>query len=163
MRAKERRDARCDSLGTLIQRAHTDIVEWLVTTVCAAILVTASGCSRADRILDRADSSKALTAETQVKMLRGALITYRLDIGTYPSTSEGLAALMAAPANSVDYWQGPYLEDELPLDPWGQAYQYESPADNEYGIAIYSLGADGRRGGEGFDADLGYLPEAPRP
>lgn len=152
-----------NNLRNLAEGARAGLGQWLVVVISATTLLTASGCSRAERLFDRVDRSKALMAETQVKMLHGALKSYRLDVGSYPSTAEGLSALMAAPADTVDYWQGPYLEDELPFDPWGQAYQYESPAENEYGIAIYSLGADGRRGGEGFDADLGYLPDAPRP
>ena len=98
------------------------------------------------------------TAETQIKMLRGALQAYRLDVGRYPSTEEGLAALIRAPAGAAEFWAGPYLEDEVPPDPWNTAYRYEHPANNLQGFALYSLGADSERGGEGVDAEVGYLP-----
>ena len=101
------------------------------------------------RLFGKVDQSKVQTAQTQIKMLRGALQGYRLDIGRYPSSAEGLAALMRAPPDVAAYWIGPYLEDELPLDPWRTPYRYEQPADNLQGFALYSLGADstdGRRG-----------------
>ena len=111
------------------------------------------------RLFGRVDASKVQTAQTQVKMLRGALQTYRLDIGTYPSSAEGLAALMSPPADIADYWRGPYLEDELPADPWREPYKYEHPAETLQGFALYSLGADSENGGEDINADIGYLPE----
>ena len=110
------------------------------------------------RLFGKVDQSKVQTAQTQIKMLRGALQGYRLDIGRYPSSAEGLAALMRAPPDVAAYWSGPYLEDELPLDPWRTPYRYEHPADNLQGFALYSLGADSTDGGEDFDADIGYLP-----
>ena len=111
------------------------------------------------RLFGRVDQSRVQTAQTQIKMLRGALQAYRLDIGRYPSSAEGLSALMRAPAEVAAFWSGPYLEDELPLDPWRAPYRYESPADNLQGFALWSLGADSTEGGEGVDADVGYLPE----
>ena len=77
------------------------------------------------RLFGKVDQSKVQTAQTQIKMLRGALQGYRLDIGRYPSSAEGLAALMRAPPDVAAYWIGPYLEDELPLDPWRTPYRYE--------------------------------------
>ena len=111
------------------------------------------------RLFGRVDQSKVRTAETQVKMLRGALQAYRLDVGRYPSTIEGLAALMRPPPEMAAHWRGPYLGDDLPLDPWRTPYRYESPVDNLQGFALYSLGADAKEGGEGTDADIGYLRE----
>lgn len=111
------------------------------------------------RLFGRVDQSKVQTAQTQIKMLRGALQAYRLDIGRFPSTAEGLAALMRAPSDVAAFWRGPYLDDELPLDPWSTPYRYESPIDNLQGFALYSLGADSAQGGEGVDADVGYLPK----
>ena len=88
-----------------------------------------------------------------------ALQTYRIDIGAYPVTAQGLAALMAPPDEVAEYWRGPYLQDELPDDPWRNPYQYEAPVDNLQGFFLYSFGADGARGGEGDNADIGYPPE----
>ena len=106
--------------------------------------------------MDRANTS---AAQTQIKNLRGALLTYRMDIGRFPSTDEGLAALTASPAGASSFWQGPYLDDEVPLDPWNNAYRYQFPADTPQGFALYSLGADAAEGGEDINADIGYLPQ----
>ena len=132
-----------------------NLIELMVVLVILGLLAGLVG----PRLLTNVETSKVRTADTQVKMLRGALLTYRLDVGRFPSTSEGLAALMAAPAEASDYWNGPYLDDQLPLDPWRTPYRYEFPADNLQGYALYSLGADAERGGEGINADIGYLPE----
>ena len=69
------------------------------------------------RLFGRVDTSKVQTAETQIKMLRGALQAYRLDVGRYPSSEEGLAALMRPPGEVSAWWNGPYLEDEVPDGP----------------------------------------------
>ena len=133
------------------------LIELMVVLVILGLLAGLVG----PRLFGRVDSSKVQAAETQIKMLRGALQTYRLDIGTYPSTAQGLAALMAAPSNVAAYWNGPYLEDDLPLDPWRTPYRYEQPANTSQGFALYSFGADAKPGGEGVNADVGYLPEQP--
>lgn len=131
------------------------LIELMVVLVILGLLTGLVG----PRLFGRVDASKVQTAETQIKMLRGALQTYRLDIGTYPSTGEGLEALMSPPAEVADYWRGPYLEDELPLDPWREPYKYEQPAETLQGFALYSLGADSESGGDDINADIGYLPD----
>ena len=122
------------------------LIELMVVLVILGLLTGLVG----PRLFGRVDASKVQTAETQIKMLRGALQTYRLDIGTYPSTGEGLEALMSPPVEVADYWNGPYLEDELPLDPWREPYKYEHPAETLQGFALYSLGADSESGGERY-------------
>ena len=131
------------------------LIELMVVLVILGLLAGLVG----PRLFGRVDQSKVQTAQTQIKMLRGALQAYRLDVGRYPTSAEGLAALMKAPREVSAFWTGPYLEDELPLDPWRTPYRYESPADNLQGFALWSLGADSADGGEGVDADVGYLPE----
>ncbi|MYE52477.1 MAG: type II secretion system protein GspG [Gammaproteobacteria bacterium] len=131
------------------------LIELMVVLVILGLLTGLVG----PRLFGRVDSSKIKAAETQVKMLKSALQTYRLDVGQYPSTAQGLGALMNPPPEVADYWDGPYLEDELPLDPWRTAYVYQFPAENLQGFALYSLGADSLNGGEGINADVGYLPE----
>ncbi len=111
------------------------------------------------QLLNRLEASKIDVAETQIKMLRGALQTYRIDVGTYPTTAQGLTALMSAPDEVAEFWRGPYLQDELPADPWRNPYQYEAPVDNLQGFALYSFGADSARDGEGDNADIGFMPE----
>lgn len=114
----------------------------------------------APRLFGRADKAMVQTAQTQIKMLRGALQTMRLDIGRFPSEQEGLDALMRAPADErvARAWAGPYLEDALPLDPWKNPYQYAPTPAADQPFTLYSFGADGKPGGEGLDADIGYLP-----
>ena len=129
------------------------LLELMVVLVILGLLVGLVG----PRLFGRVDESKVQTAQTQIKMLRGALQAYRLDIGRFPSTAEGLAALMQPPSATAAFWKGPYLEDELPLDPWRTPFRYESPVDNLQGFALYSLGADSKEGGEGTNADIGYL------
>ena len=129
------------------------LLELMVVLVILGLLAGLVG----PQLFDRVDESRVQTAQTQIKMLRGALQVYRLDVGRLPSTAEGLAALMQPPSEAAAYWRGPYLEDELPLDPWRTPYRYESPVDNLQGFALYSLGADSKEGGEGTDADIGYL------
>jgi len=131
------------------------LVEVMVVLV---ILVLIAGLV-APRIMGQVEQANVRAAETQVKMLRAALQTYRLDVGRYPTTSEGLAALMSPPPEVADYWRGPYLDDELPADPWRTPYRYESPVENLQGFVLYSLGADQAEGGEGDNADIGYVPE----
>ena len=111
------------------------------------------------RVMGQVDQANVRAAKVQVKALRSALQSYRLDVGRYPTTSEGLAALMSPPPEAADYWHGPYLDDELPTDPWRTPYRYESPVENLQGFVLYSLGADQAEGGEGDNADIGYVPE----
>lgn len=132
------------------------LIEMLVVLVIIGLLASLVG----PKLFSKVDSSKVQTAQTQVKMLKGALETMRLDIGRFPTAAEGLAMLNAPPADEKlrVRWRGPYLEDELPKDPWGSPYQYNLPGANSQPFALYSFGADGKRGGEGNDADIGYLP-----
>lgn len=130
------------------------LIELLVVLVILGMLAGLVG----PRIFGNVDKSKVKTADTQVRMLRGALQTYRLDVGNYPSTEQGLKSLISRPSD-VSAWQGPYLEDQLPKDPWERDYVYKSPVDNLQGFALYSLGADGQEGGDGFNADVGILEQ----
>ena len=131
------------------------LIELMVVLVILGLLVGLVG----PRLFGRVDSSKVQVAETQIKMLRGALQAYRLDIGRFPSTAEGLTALIRPPPEVAAFWSGPYVDDEIPPDPWRTPYRYEHPTDNLQGFALYSLGADAKEGGEGVNADVGYLPE----
>ncbi|HUW36064.1 MAG TPA: type II secretion system major pseudopilin GspG [Rhodocyclaceae bacterium] len=132
------------------------LLEMLVVLVIIGLLAGLIG----PRLFTKVDSAKVQTAQTQIKMLKGALETLRLDIGRFPTEAEGLALLNTAPTDEKlkSLWRGPYLDEELPKDPWGTPYQYALPGANGQPFALYSLGADGKRGGEGLDADLGYLP-----
>jgi general secretion pathway protein G len=91
-------------------------------------------------------------ARAQIDALEKALDQYRLDVGRYPTTEQGLNALMVKPAG-IKKWEGPYLKKEVPLDPWGKAYVYKCPG--EHGeFDLLSYGRDGAPGGAGEDADI---------
>ena len=137
-------------------KAGFTLIELMVVLVIIGLLAGLVG----PRLFGKVDRAKVQTAQTQIKMLRGALQAYRLDIGDYPSAEEGLAALMRPPSKVAAYWHGPYLEDEVPSDPWRAPYRYY-PADNLQGFVLFSLGADSTPGGKDVDTDIGYLPEEP--
>lgn len=132
------------------------LIEMLVVLVIIGLLASLVG----PKLFGKVDSSKVQTAQAQIKMLKSALETLRLDIGRFPSEAEGLAPLNTPPTDEKvrGRWHGPYLDEELPRDPWGNPYHYSVPGGNGQPFALYSLGADGKRGGEGYDADVGYLP-----
>ncbi len=138
------------------KRTGFTLLEMLVVLVIIGLLAGLVG----PRLFGKVDESKVKTAQTQVKMLRGALETYRLDVGRFPSVQESLGVLYSAPADSQTKlrWKGPYLDEQIPLDPWGHPYQYSFPGAEGQPFALYSLGADGQAGGEGYDTDVGYLP-----
>ena len=129
------------------------MIELLVVLVILGLLAGLVG----PQFFGKVDSSKVRTAETQVKMLKMALQTYRLDVGSYPNELKDLAQ---APNNAKQYWDGPYLEDTLPLDPWNNDYVYRKDANAPQGFYLYSLGGDGQEGGADLNADVGYAPVA---
>jgi general secretion pathway protein G len=104
------------------------------------------------RYFAEAGKSEVKVARAQIDAFEKALESYRLDTGRFPSGSQGLAALIAAPTG-VAKWHGPYLKKAVPMDPWGNPYVYKQPG--EHGdIDILSWGHDGKPGGTGDDADL---------
>lgn len=132
------------------------LLEMIVVLVIIGLIMGLVG----PRLFSQADKAKVQTAETQVKMLKGSLETMRLDIGRYPSQEEGLKLLVQQPGDSKlsQRWKGPYLEDGLPEDPWGNAYQYSPQPAGMHSFTLYSFGADGKSGGTGYDTDVGQLP-----
>ena len=130
------------------------LLEMIVVLVIIGLIMGLVG----PRLFGQADKAKVQTAETQVKMLRGALQTMRLDISRWPTEQEGLALLTTKPSSEVRGWAGPYLDEAVPSDPWGTPYQYSPTPAGDSPIALYSLGADGKPGGEGQDADIGHVP-----
>ena len=131
------------------------LIEMLVVLVIIGLLAGLVG----PKLFTKVDSSKIQTTQTQVKMFKGALETLRLDIGRFPTQEEGLAILAEAPKDEKlkAKWKGPYLDEAVPQDPWGNPYQYSTPGANGQPFALYSFGADGKKGGEGNDADIGML------
>ena len=125
------------------------LLELLVVLAILAMLA-AFAVPQVMNYLDRARSD---AAKIQVSNLSTALDLYRLDVGRYPSTSEGLASLVTRPA-ATDRWNGPYVKKEESLiDPWNEPYGYRSPGQHG-AYDLFSLGADKAEGGEGEDRDL---------
>ncbi|MBU3023397.1 type II secretion system major pseudopilin GspG [Aestuariibacter sp. A3R04] len=131
------------------------LLEMIVVLVIIGLLMGLVG----PRVFKQADKAKVQTAEAQIVMLKGALQTMRLDISRFPTNEEGLDLLInnSTPANPN--WDGPYLEDEVPIDPWDRPYIYSTNKPKNQPFELYSLGADGKPGGEGYDADIGYIAD----
>ena len=124
------------------------LLELLVVMVIIGLLAAYVG----PKYFSQIGKSEVKTTKAQIVGFEKALQQYRLDVGRYPTTEEGLQALMTKPAN-VSKWGGPYLEKKPPNDPWERPYIYVSPG--EHGdVDISSMGRDGRPGGDGLDADI---------
>ena len=126
------------------------LIELMVVLVIIGVLAALV----VPNVLDRADDARATAARTDVNNLMQALKLYRLDNQRYPTTEQGLQALVKKPTTGPipPNWR-PYL-DKLPADPWGRPYQYLNPGLHGE-VDVFSYGADGQSGGEGKDADIG--------
>lgn len=131
------------------RRAGFTLLELLVVIVIIGLLAGMV----APRYFDQIGKSNTKIARAQIVSLEKALDQYRLDIGHYPTTEEGLDSLYVKP-NNEEKWQGPYLKKAVPADPWGRAYIYKSPGDHGE-LDLSTLGADGQPGGTGENADVG--------
>jgi len=125
------------------------LVELLVVLVIIILLASLVG----PRAVSYLSSSKTKIAKAQIEGFATALQLYRVDVGRYPTSSEGLKALVEKPSGAEN-WNGPYLgKNAVPLDPWQNAYEYSAPGQNR-DFEIMSLGADKQKGGEGENADV---------
>lgn len=133
------------------------LLEMIVVLVIIGLIAGLVGPS----LFKQADRAKVQTAGTQVKMIRGALHTLRLDIGRLPTTQEGLGLLISPPGDErvAQFWEGPYIDGGVPLDPWNREYNYSFTPSQFEPFTLYSYGADGQQGGEGDNKDIGYLPQ----
>jgi general secretion pathway protein G len=123
------------------------LVELLVVMVIIGLLAALV----APRLFPKLGKGKQAAAKAQIELLGQALDQYRLDVGSYPTTQEGLNALITNPG--VEKWEGPYLKKNVPMDTWGKPYQYQCPgAHGEYDL--FSYGRDDKPGGEGEDKDV---------
>lgn len=128
------------------------LIELLVVLVILTLLASLVG----PRVMHLLGGAKSKTAALQITDLEKSLEIFKLDVGRFPTTEEGLNALVAKPG-SVNGWNGPYIKGGLPADPWGKPYAYTSPAANG-GVDILTLGADGAPGGDGENADIRNKP-----
>jgi general secretion pathway protein G len=139
---KQQRNSRAGTTGFTL-------IELLVVLVILGLLAGLVG----PRVIKHLGESKTKTAMLQIDELSSALDLYRLEIGTYPTTDQGLEALVEKPVG-VEQWNGPYLRKKtVRLDPWGQPYRYRSPGEHD-AFDIYTYGADNAEGGEGEARDV---------
>jgi general secretion pathway protein G len=124
------------------------LLELLVVVVIIGLLASLV----APRYFGQLGRSEVQVARAQMQALSSALDQFRLDVGRYPTSSEGLSVLTRSPTGEAR-WRGPYLKKDAPPDPWGRPYEYRSPGERgDY--ELLTLGKDGRPGGEGEAADL---------
>jgi len=125
------------------------LIEMLVVVTIIALFAALV----APRMLRRSDAARVTAARAQINSFMTALGAYKLDTGTFPTTEEGLQALRIRPAEA-NQWQGPYLPQDIPVDPWGRPYLYKYPGEHGDEPDLVCLGADGQPGGDGINGDV---------
>lgn len=137
----------------LVRHLGFTLLELLVVVAIIGLLAAYVG----PKYFSQIGKSEQAVAKAQVDAFKKALGAYRIDVGAYPSTEEGLAALMNRPSDPTQAlkWNGPYLDGVLPADPWGRPYVYASPgAKGDFDLTSY--GKDGQPGGTGDAADVSF-------
>jgi general secretion pathway protein G len=129
--------------------AGVTLIEMLVVVTIIALFAALV----APRMLRRSDAARVTAARAQINSFMTALGAYKLDTGTFPTTEEGLQALRIKPTEA-NQWQGPYLPQDIPVDPWGRPYLYKYPGEHGDEPDLISLGADGQPGGDGINGDI---------
>jgi general secretion pathway protein G len=129
-------------------QAGFTLIELLVVMVILGLLAALV----VPNFIKQEEKSKVKAARVQIESFGTALDTFRLDVGRYPTSQEGLEALRSRPSG-LERWDGPYLKKEIPRDPWGNPYVYRSPGEQEP-YEVLSNGADGVAGGNGNGADI---------
>ena len=131
------------------QRGMT-LIEILVVLVLIGVVMGIVG----SKFIGQGEKAKADAAKIEINQIGNTLDLFKLEVGRYPTTSEGLQALITAPSGAPN-WNGPYWKNAtVPKDPWGNEYKYSSPGTHGTAYDIVSLGADGREGGEGPNKDI---------
>ncbi len=131
------------------RQAGVTLIEMLVVVTIIALFAALV----APRMLRRSDAARVTAARAQINSFMTALGAYKLDTGLFPTTEQGLQALRARPQN-VNQWEGPYLPQDIPNDPWGRPYVYKFPGEHGDEPDIVCHGADGQPGGDGINADI---------
>jgi general secretion pathway protein G len=130
-------------------QAGVTLIEMLVVVTIIALFAALVG----PKMFGKADKARQTAAKAQINSFTTALGAYKLDTSTFPTSEMGLQALRDHPQNTPQ-WQGPYLPQDIPSDPWGRAYIYKYPGDHGDEPDIISLGADGAPGGDGINSDI---------
>jgi general secretion pathway protein G len=147
------RDIRKYIEGNRVSRAGGfTLIEIMVVVIIIGLLAAVI----VPQVVDKVDQAKVTRAKSDIQALEAALTMFRLDNSRYPTTDQGLSALVTQPTDpAIRHWRpGGYIP-RLSKDPWGNDYQYTSPGTHSKDYDLYSLGADGQPGGEGVDADVG--------
>jgi general secretion pathway protein G len=130
-------------------QAGVTLIEMLVVVTIIALFAALV----APRLLRKTDSARITAARAQINSFMTAIGVYKLDSGMFPATEQGLEALRTRPAGMAQ-WDGPYLPQEIPVDPWGRPYLYKYPGEHGDEPDVISYAADGQPGGEGINADI---------
>ena len=125
----------------------------LIELLVVVTIIAMFGALVLPRMWNRVSAAKKTAAREQINGFVQALGMYKLDTGRFPTTEQGLQALRVKP-QGADRWDGPYLPQDIPNDPWGKAYHYKFPGDHGDEPDIWSFGADGQQGGEKEDEDV---------
>jgi general secretion pathway protein G len=137
------------AMNRVSRQSGMTLIEILVVLVLIGIVMGVLG----GNFIGKGEKAKGDAAKIEIGQIGQALDLYKLEIGRYPTTQDGLQALITAPAGT-DRWNGPYWKNKtIPKDPWGNEYRYVSPGQHG-AFDIVSLGADGKEGGEGADKDI---------
>lgn len=132
------------------RQAGVTLIEMLVVVAIIGLFVAIV----APNMFKSADKARITATRDQIRSFMTALGSYKLDTGIFPTTEQGLQSLRVKPSEDVNGWNGPYMPQEVPKDPWGHDYVYKYPGDHGDEPDIISLGADGQPGGEGLNADI---------
>jgi general secretion pathway protein G len=135
--------------GKRRDQAGVTLIEMLIVVTIIALFAALV----APRMWRKTDTARIAVARAQINSFMTALGAYKLDTGIFPTTEQGLQALRDRPAD-VNQWGGPYLPQEIPLDPWGHPYIYKFPGDHGDEPDVICYGADGQLGGDGINADI---------
>ncbi len=130
-------------------QAGVTLIEMLVVVTIIALFAAVV----APKLLNKTDAARKTAARVQINAFMTALGAYKIDTGLYPTNELGLRALRDKP-QGINNWQGPYLPQEIPVDPWGRAFIYKYPGEHGDDPDVISYGADGTAGGEGNNADI---------
>ncbi|HEY2933292.1 MAG TPA: type II secretion system major pseudopilin GspG [Acidobacteriota bacterium] len=138
-------------MGRMVDRRVNrgfSLIELIVVLVILGLLAAIVSL----KVIKNVDKAKVASANTQIRVFDTALEGFRIDVGRYPTDQEGLRVLYENVGN-IPSWDGPYLKSEIPLDPWDHEYAYRIPGRRSE-FDLLSLGADGKEGGDGINADI---------